>query len=110
MLATLHDHWTLRPVAGPVPPAILAAGAIPATVPGTVHTDLHSARLIPDPYLDDNERLLAWIGLCDWRYETTFTPAMGGSDERVELTFEGLDTVAEVELNGVLLARTANMH
>ena len=36
---------------------------MPATVPGSVHTDLLAAGCIPDPYLDDNERLLAWIGL-----------------------------------------------
>ena len=50
---------------GPVPPEI-AAVDVPATVPGTVHTDLLAAGLIPDPYLDDNERLLAWIGQADW--------------------------------------------
>jgi beta-mannosidase len=30
-------------------------GAIPATVPGCVHTDLLAAGRIPDPYLDTNE-------------------------------------------------------
>jgi len=30
-----------------------------------VHLDLLSAGLIPDPYLDVNEALLAWIGLVD---------------------------------------------
>ena len=60
------------------------------------------AGLIPDPYLDDNESTLAWIGLVDWTYETTFTLR---ADERAaasvhELVFEGLDTVATVSLNG----------
>jgi beta-mannosidase len=110
MLRTLHDHWTLRPVAGPVPPAIVAAGAIPATVPGTVHTDLLAAGLIPDPYLDDHERQLGWIGVTDWRYQTTFDWTAGEPDECVELTFDGLDTIADVELNGHRIARTANMH
>ena len=55
-----------------MPADIAAAGPIAATVPGTVHTDLLAAGLIPDPYRDDNERLLAWIGLTDWCYETTF--------------------------------------
>lgn len=107
-MTPLHHNWTVRPVAGPVPANVAAAGRIPATVPGTVHTDLLAAGLIEDPYLDDNERLLAWIGLADWRYESTFdwTP----SGERVELVFLGLDTVATVELNGVVLAATRNMH
>src|SRR3954451_23236837 len=127
MLRTLHDHWTLRPVAGPgtdwpglrgslsLTPGssrdsaqVAAVGAIPATVPGTVHTDLLAAGLIPDPYLDSNERLLAWIGLTDWRYETTFDWTPDGH-ERTELSFDGLDTVARIELNGELLGQTFNM-
>ncbi|GIJ00126.1 beta-mannosidase [Sediminihabitans luteus] len=82
---------------------------VPATVPGTVHTDLHAAGLIPDPYLDDNERLLAWIGSCDWEYRTTFDWSACGHDHH-DLVLEGLDTVATVLLNGAVVARTANQH
>ena len=64
----LHDGWTVRATAGPVPAAITAAAPIAAEVPGCVHLDLMRAGLIPDPYLDDNESLLAWIGLVDWEY------------------------------------------
>jgi beta-mannosidase len=105
----LHDGWTVRPVSGPVPDAVAGAGPVPATVPGTVHTDLLAAGLIADPYLDDNEGLLAWIGLADWCYETTFEWAPGEVD-RVQLVFDGLDTVATVALNGGVVARTVNMH
>ena len=49
-------------------PLDLRAG-IPATVPGTVHTDLLAAGLIPDPYLDRNELALDWIGRAAWVYE-----------------------------------------
>jgi beta-mannosidase len=105
----LHHNWTVRSVAGPVPADVARAGRIPATVPGAVHTDLLAAGLIEDPYLDDNERLLAWIGLTDWCYESTFDWTPDGA-ERAELVFEGLDTVATVELNGTLLAATRNMH
>lgn len=109
MLRTLHENWTLRPIAGPFPHDLADAGPIPATVPGTVHTDLLSAGLIPDPYVDRNEHLLAWIGLTDWCYESTFDWTADG-DEVHELVFEGLDTVATIELNGQQLGRTANMH
>ncbi|WP_326954385.1 glycoside hydrolase family 2 protein [Amycolatopsis sp. NBC_01286] len=106
-----HD-WTLR-ACGPLThvPIELArrlAEGIPAAVPGTVHTDLLAAGLIPDPYLDRNENDLQWIGLTGWRYETTFDrPAAPGV---VELVFDGLDTVAEVELNHHVIATTVNMH
>ncbi|MCM0676447.1 glycoside hydrolase family 2 protein [Micromonospora phytophila] len=118
----LHDGWTLRAVPGPQAPAEpggpdgghpvpagIAGRAVPATVPGCVHTDLLAAGLIPDPYLDDNERWLDWIGRTDWEYENTFdwTP---GDDDRVELVCAGLDTVATLTLNGTEVGRTQNMH
>ncbi|GAA2635502.1 glycoside hydrolase family 2 protein [Dactylosporangium fulvum] len=109
VLRPLHTGWTLRAADpagdGPRQP-------IPAAVPGCVHTDLLSAGLIPDPYLDDNEERLHWIGRTSWVYETTFDCAgpdgLGG--DRVDLVAEGLDTVATVVLNDVELGRTANMH
>jgi beta-mannosidase len=64
---SVHDGWTVRVVAGPAPEQIVGH-SFAATVPGSVHTDLLAAGLIADPYLDDNERLQAWIGACDWEY------------------------------------------
>ncbi len=96
----LHQGWTLSGA---------DVSAVPATVPGCVHTDLLAAGLIEDPYLDDNERKVAWIGRTDWVYETTFD-AQPGDDGRVDLVCAGLDTVATITLNGVELGRTANMH
>jgi beta-mannosidase len=108
-MTALHDGWTLRPLEGPVPPG-LADRAVPATVPGCVHTDLLAAGLIPDPYLDENERLLEWVGRTSWRFTTTFWAAAAAAGERVDLDFGGLDTVATVTLNGRLLGATKNMH
>jgi len=113
---TLLGGWTLRHLAGPVPDGLAhdlhSAGGISATVPGCVHTDLLAAGLIPDPYVDDNESALAWIGRGTWEYSTTFVDGVtqaGGLDaERVDLVLAGLDTLAEVTLNGVHLARTEN--
>ncbi|MDP9416288.1 MAG: glycoside hydrolase family 2 protein [Actinomycetota bacterium] len=109
MRVELHDAWTVRAVGGDVPPEV-SRGPVPATVPGTVHTDLLSAGLIPDPYLDENERALQWIGRADWRYETAFDWDAGSAEDRAELVCEGLDTVATVELNGAVVAETRNMH
>jgi len=79
-------------------------GAAPwhaATVPGTVHTDLLANRLIPDPYVGSPEAGLQWIGLADWEYRTTFdAPRAVLGNPRSDLVFEGLDTFAEVWLNG----------
>lgn len=104
----LDEGWSVRPTRGPVPSG-LVLDAVPATVPGSVHTDLLAAGLIPDPYLDSNEGLLAWIGACDWEYRTTFTWSAGGHD-RHDLVLDGVDTVATVTVNGAEVGRTANMH
>jgi beta-mannosidase len=101
----LDAGWTLTPLTE-VP---LPAQPVPATVPGCVHTDLLAAGLIPEPYLDDNETRLSWIGRADWAYETTFAWSAADAD-RVELVCAGLDTIATLELNGTELGRTENMH
>ena len=82
----------------------------PAIVPGCVHTDLLNNRLIDDPFYRDNEKKLQWIGKTDWEYETTFdlTPEVFAKTN-LELVFEGLDTYANVFLNGEQLLRTDNM-
>ncbi len=106
----LHDGWTVRASGGPAPAAI-ADAVVPAVVPGVVHQALLDADLIPDPYLDDNESLLAWIGLVDWVYETTITVTDAeAAEQRRELEFDGLDTVATVLLDGQVIAGVANQH
>src|SRR4030095_3625402 len=81
-----------------------------AIVPGCVHTDLLSNKLIDDPFYRDNEQKLQWIGKTDWEYQTTFkvAPEMLSRDD-VELCFEGLDTYADVLLNDVTLLHADNM-
>ena len=103
-LRPLHDGWTLTAASGG--PRIQA---VPAVVPGCVHTDLLTAGLIDDPYLDDNENRLSWIGRTDWRYDTTFTWQTDAHD-RTDLVCQGLDTVATVVVNGTVVGTTANQH
>ncbi|MBG6215207.1 beta-mannosidase [Cryobacterium sp. CAN_C3] len=105
---SLGADWTVSALDGPVPREVRQA-VIPAIVPGSVHTDLLAAGLIADPYLDDNEHLLAWIGLTNWRYTKTFAwQASGGT--QTEVVFDGLDTIASIELNGHPIGETRNMH
>ncbi|GIJ40429.1 beta-mannosidase [Micromonospora andamanensis] len=105
----LHDGWTMRAVPGQQVPPEIDGATVPATLPGCVHTDLLAAGLIPDPYLDDNETALAWIGRTDWVYETTFD-RLPGDHSRLDLVCAGLDTVATITLNGIEVGRTENMH
>ena len=81
-----------------------------ATVPGCVHTDLLDNGLIRDPYFRDNETSLQWIDKNAWEYKTTFFADESLLNrEHVELDFKGLDTYAEVTLNGKHLLTTDNM-
>lgn len=82
-----------------------------ARVPGSVHTDLLAQGLIPDPYVGAPEAGLQWIGLADWEYRARFeVDAATLARPHAELVFEGLDTFAEVELNGQPLLRADNAH
>ena len=98
--------WRLAHTGGPCP-----AGSIDlaATVPGVVHHDLLAAGIIADPYLDANEELQHWVGESDWEYRTTLAIESGDHD-RVDLVFDGLDTIATVRLDGEVVLRSENMH
>jgi beta-mannosidase len=108
----LTAGWTVSPNGEPARGAPRFTAPLPARVPGVVHTDLLSAGVIADPYLDRNEDGLGWIGRSDWRYATTFdvSPDVVDDADRVDLVCEGLDTVATVALNGTAVATTRNMH
>lgn len=82
-----------------------------ATVPGSVHTDLLAHELIRDPYVGAPEAELQWIGLADWEYRARFdVDAASLAKAHAELRFDGLDTYAEVTLNGKPLLRADNAH
>jgi beta-mannosidase len=81
-----------------------------ATVPGSVQTDLLAQGLIADPYAGAAEADLQWIGLGDWAYRTTFDVDAATLARRHQtLVFAGLDTFAEVWLNGTRLLDADNM-
>jgi beta-mannosidase len=82
----------------------------PAQVPGVVHTDLLRNKLIPDPFYRDNEEKLQWIENADWEYRLKLaaSPELL-SREHVDLVFEGLDTLADVYVNGSLVLKADNM-
>src|SRR5699024_6764213 len=81
-----------------------------AEVPGTVHTDLMAANKIPDPFLDVNENEVQWVEEEDWEYQTSFKVSADElKNDEVELVFDGLDTYAEIFVNGESVMETDNM-
>ncbi len=98
----LNSNWTFNQVGHD--------DWLPATVPGTVHTDLLDNGKIEDPFYRLNEHDVQWIDKVDWEYKTTFI--VGDTllkRDRVELDFKGLDTYADVMLNGKNVLSANNM-
>ncbi|WFB59939.1 glycoside hydrolase family 2 protein [Paenibacillus sp. BR1-192] len=83
---------------------------LPAQVPGCVHTDLLKNGIIPDPFYGTNEHDLQWIDKKDWEYETSFDLDSNlSAQSRIELVFDGLDTYADVFVNGAKVLSADNM-
>jgi len=83
---------------------------MPAVVPGCVHTDLYSNNKIGDPFYRTNERDQQWIDKVGWEYCTAFSVTSDILDRANQrLIFEGLDTYAEVMLNGKTILTANNM-
>lgn len=82
-----------------------------ATVPGCIHTDLLAAKRIPDPFFRDNESRVQWVGETAWAYRRTFE-ASGElcAHEHVLLRCEGLDTLANILVNGVPVGQGDDMY
>lgn len=81
---------------------------VPATVPGDWVLDYVRAGKLEEPYYQDN-----YLKIQDYEghhvfYGTTFQ--WEGGAQRVELEFEGIDTVADVYLNGQKIGHAENMY
>jgi beta-mannosidase len=81
-----------------------------ATVPGTVHTDLMASKRIDDPFYRMNENDVQWVDQQQWVYKREFRiPAPLLDHDAIQLVCEGLDTYAQIRINGKLVGETSNM-
>lgn len=80
-------------------------------IPGTVLSGLLAAGKIKDPFYRTNEdatRALFWK---DYVFTRTFdVDEKLLAQQHIVLVCEGLDTLAEISINGTFLAKTDNMH
>ena len=81
------------------------------SVPGSVLGDMLANKLIDDPFWRTNEYETREKMAADYFYTRRFTvePDCLEADE-AELVCEGLDTLAEIRINGEFVARTQDMH
>jgi beta-mannosidase len=80
------------------------------TVPGSVFGSLMEAGRIDPLDMDANPENYKWVSESGWIYRKEFNLSdelsMG---QRVDLVFDGLDTIAEILLNGKLVGTADNM-
>lgn len=79
--------------------------AVPASVPGNFELDLFKAGLIDDPYFGVNTLELQKLENRHLWYHTVFDAPEGGD----VLYFGGIDTFADIILNGKMIGHTENM-
>ncbi len=79
-----------------------------ATVPGTVQSDLIKSGLIKNLATGDNELSIQPIGRQYWVYRTTINLDLLKFEEPL-LVFEGIDTHADILIDGVKVAESHNM-
>lgn len=99
----LNDCWYMR--------SLCEKEYIKATIPGSVYSDLLKNHKMDNPYYRDNELKALKLMDMDYEYKRNFNVAkdMINCDE-VMLHFDGIDTLADIYLNGQFIAYVNNMH
>ena len=83
---------------------------INAQVPGTVFEALIENNKIEEPFYGENEHEMKWVFESNWIYEKKFSLDPEFLEHKtILLRFKGLDTIAEVFLNGEQLGSVDNM-
>lgn len=78
-----------------------------ATMPKQVQDILFEKGIIPDPHVGKNPTKCTWIFEKDWIYATRFATPKNKGD--VFLCFDGIDTRADIWLNGKKFGECSNM-
>lgn len=105
----LSQNWTLTILGDNV--YHIGGDPIPASVPGSVYSCLLENKLMPDPYWRDNELDALKLMENDFIFAETFVPEKDILESgRIVLRFDGIDTIADIVLNGEFLGHAENMH
>jgi beta-mannosidase len=112
----LHQDWKIQSYdkMDDIPDSVHKTGYdekgwLETAVPGDVHSTLLAHGIIEDPYYSTNDQACRWVERKIWVYRREFDTPEDISDTDVILNFEGLDTLAEVFLNGESIAVSENM-
>lgn len=109
LIKNLNGKWNLEIIWKDA--ALLTENKMEAEIPGSVYGALLKNALIPDPFYRDNELKLLPLMENDFVYSRSFsvTEELLACDE-VILRFDGIDTLADIYVNGTLAGSAYNMH
>ena len=114
----LNGQWSLKFWPQPDTGALRTLGeaknvqeakTIKAQVPGNVELDLFRAGLVPNPELGDNSYKLREYEGYQWLFSREFASPKLESGERAILRLDGIDTFADIFVNGKKVGETSNM-
>jgi len=104
----LNGTWTMT---CETPGLLKSAERVEGSVPGSVYSFLLDAGLMEDPYDRDNELQALELIQGDYTFERVFeVSAALAAMPHLVLRFDGIDTLAMIELNGQALGLAYNMH
>ncbi len=87
------------------------AKTLAATVPGDAFLELEKAKVVPPLFIGTNVWAMRTWENVQWVYRKTFTaPTFDAKTACAQLRFDGLDTLADVFLNGERIGTAENMH
>lgn len=104
----LNDDWHMK-AATPNSNHQLKDEWYDVKVPALVHTTLMEKGIVPNLFYRDNETKYQWLEREDWVFEKIVEIDKATlQNQHIELNFKGLDTYADVFLNGELILKADN--
>ena len=115
-LLSLNGDWQLKGWATPDQGSVRTLEDVPAEtmtmpakVPGCYELDLCAAGKLPNLFYANNQYAVRPYEGHQWLYSKTFDLGPVAKDEKAFLTFEGLDTLCDIFLNGHKIGEAADM-
>lgn len=107
----LLKHWHIQRLdpGAEFSPSIEPEGWLTADMPEQIHHTLRRAGLITGPYYGKDPHEDDWVEQSDWLYFKSFYLATDAPDD-LALEFDGLDTFADIYINGRFEKSAQNMH
>lgn len=114
---TLNGDWKLSYAEQPYEAArtpdafrsLKGVKTIPAKVPGAAQLDLQRAGIEPDAMIGDNVYKYRKYESHQWMFSRNFKSPALKEGQRAVLNFQGIDTLADVFVNGKLVGSPENM-